>query len=58
MSVVDLSDSNLVIPLNRETYPHCWSRVRIEMVIDSLGKSEINERNNIVSSYAILDCGC
>ncbi|CAD5125803.1 DgyrCDS14009 [Dimorphilus gyrociliatus] len=58
ISIIDMSDSNLKIPLNNETYRWCWKPVQIGIKLDSSNKQiEVNEDNNEGFYSVILDCG-
>ena len=53
-----MDDTNLVIPLTPETYPYCWKRVYLSVMVDSDEEvAEVNEDNNGGFYEIVLDCG-
>lgn len=58
LDFMDLSDSNLMIPLNNVTYQYCWKSMYLLVESDSLNvKAEVNEDNNVKAVSIVLDCG-
>ncbi len=58
IDIFSLEGDNLVIPLTPDTYPFCWHRAFLGVVVD--GDEEVleeNENNNIGYFSMILDCG-
>ena len=56
---MDLSESNLVIPLTEATYEFCWKRVYLGVMADSDDDvpDEVNNDNNAGFYKILLDCG-
>lgn len=55
---MSLDGDNLVVPFNNFTYPYCWQRVYIGVIVDSdEEKQEVNENNNAATYPVLLDCG-
>ncbi|KAK2163648.1 hypothetical protein NP493_1450g01011 [Ridgeia piscesae] len=55
---MSLDADNLILPLSNLTYPYCWTRVFIGVLVDSDGeKTEVNENNNHATYPVLLDCG-
>ena len=53
-----LDGNDFQIPLNETTYPFCWKRIYLGVIIDpENSKAEVNEGNNFMLFPAILDCG-